>query len=542
VNNRCNSSFWELSGSQAALTFVCGDSDAELDAMCCAECRNNTLCEFWVRESGSSGAKQCWLRYNPGGFSKNLARRGGWKQGCAGTQGNLPVAKATFQDWSGPEVDKLGVCGDSDIQLNNACADLCENHKDCEFWVREHGTAQVNQKNSKFCWLRKISAATQSSNTARRGGRKPCKSGKEPACASTFDNMGGPAIQTNRTCGSTEAELDAGCCAKCNDNPDCQFWTREAGNAGGSMGYKYCWLHKNAAAYNSTHATRRGAFKRHEFPQCNAAFKDMDGTQVGVLKVYGNTDEEIDAMCCSKCSEMKTCDFWVREYHDPKRVPGGKHCWLRATKPGGQKRNSNNRRGGMKLAGLIQSDASVTGVSMLYGKSPAGILEEGEPPVDQKETFLVDDVSDDGAASIEEQLPGEVAHASEATKTVQVRKLDEAALKEMQEKQSKEKAAEQEALKRYFANKVNVEGATAVLDERGYQSIVKLKSNTEMEIFIRRTIADLNLRILNEGALAGMIPFYSGTQDHQSMEKLQLELEEVAYGGHRGAWLTAASF
>jgi len=547
VKNRCNSSFWELSGSQAALTFVCGDTDAELDAMCCDECKNNTLCEFWVRESGESGVKQCWLRYNPGGFSKNLARRGGWKLGCAKQQGRLPAAKPTFQDWAGPEVNKLGVCGDTNDELDKACANLCKKNVDCEFWVREYGTSHKNQKNSKFCWLRKIAAASQRSNANLRGGRKTCESRPSGRCASTFDNLGGKHIATNRTCGKTDDELDAGCCAKCNDNPECEFWLRQAGNDGlAGMGYRYCWLYKTAAAYASKNANRRGAFKRQNNPSCNAAFKDMDGDQVGHLKIYGNTDEELDAACCARCSDMPTCQFWVRDYHGDQRIPGGKNCWLRKYRglgSSGTKRNNNNRRGGAKLGFFIQRDANLA----------PGVLEDGEPPLADNVTLdvqdqdqVLGDIHESLAAPSEhdrsEKMPDGVVDAAKTMKVAEAKKLDKVALKQLEEQQAEEKAAEDAALKKYFENKINVAGSTAVLDENGYLSVAKLKNDKEMETFIMRTISMLNLKLVNEGGLAGITPFYSGMQDTQTFEHLQLELEEVAHSSETGtdAWLLPA--
>lgn len=39
LKNGCRSSFREMSGSQVALEYICGKTDAELDAMCCEKCR-----------------------------------------------------------------------------------------------------------------------------------------------------------------------------------------------------------------------------------------------------------------------------------------------------------------------------------------------------------------------------------------------------------------------------------------------------------------------------------------------------------------------
>jgi len=551
MKNGCtNSSFWELSGAQAALVFVCGDTDAQLDAMCCDECKNNTKCEFWVRESGESGVKQCWLRYNPGGFSKNLARRGGWKDGCA-KDNEYPAAKATFQDWGGPEVDKRGVCGDTNEELDSACAFLCDGHADCEYWVREHGQhGQTNQKNSKFCWLRKIAAATQASNANRRGGRKKCNSKELPASDHTFQNMGGSHIETNRTCGDNDKQLDAGCAAKCEANPDCQMWLRESMAVGSSMGYKYCWLYKNPAAHASNHPHRRGGFRKQELPQCGAQFKDFHGRQLAVMKVYGETDDILDAACCFECTKRKDCEIWVREYHGSAAhlIPGGKHCWLRAKVPGGSKRNANSRRGGMKMGLLLETDSQIA----------LGALEEGAPLTKEEEKAQEEEqkkVAEEAAqAAVEALALGDyisthdnnegnlhvlgATQMAEATRSVHNKTaLDQAAVKMIQEQQATEMKLEEEALQKYYQHKLNTAGETAVLDEEGYKSIASLRSNEQMSTFIRRTIDMMNLQLVNEGGLSGLTPFYSGEQQAQNFETLQLELENAAHGSKKNKWV-----
>merc|ERR1712167_495724 len=53
--------------------------------------------------------------------------------------------------------------------------------------------------------------------------------------------------------------------------------------------------------------------------------------------------------------------------------------------------------------------------------------------------------------------------------------------------------------------------ATAVsLGESGYRKVAKLKSEREMEHFIKRVVDELGYKITDVGSLHGVIPYYSG--------------------------------
>lgn len=67
-------------------------------------------------------------------------------------------------------------------------------------------------------------------------------------------------------------------------------------------------------------------------------------------------------------------------------------------------------------------------------------------------------------------------------------------------------------------------GDTSPLTEDGYQAVAALESNSEMTSFIRRVIEDLHRTVVDEGGLAGFVPFFSGVEDVQSFKSL---LEEV---------------
>ncbi len=76
----CTSSFSEMAGTDVALATVSGSTDAALDEACCSQCTSNAQCKFWVRESGSSGNKNCWLKKDAGAQSTKDNRRGGYRQ------------------------------------------------------------------------------------------------------------------------------------------------------------------------------------------------------------------------------------------------------------------------------------------------------------------------------------------------------------------------------------------------------------------------------------------------------------------------------
>eukprot|EP00973_Karenia_brevis_P034908 4817857-Karenia_brevis.AAC.1 len=89
---------------------------------------------------------------------------------------------------------------------------------------------------------------------------------------------------------------------------------------------------------------------------------------------------------------------------------------------------------------------------------------------------------------------------AEATRSVHNKTaLDQAVVKVIQELQATEMKLEEEALQKYYQNKLNTAGETAVLDEEGYKSIASLRSNGQMSTFIRRTIDMMNLQFVNEG-------------------------------------------
>ena len=90
-------------------------------------------------------------------------------------------------------------------------------------------------------------------------------------------------------------------------------------------------------------------------------------------------------------------------------------------------------------------------------------------------------------------------------------------------------------------NKMNV-GTFSTLDNPGYAAVAAAASKIEMEIFVYRLLEREKLRVLDEGALQGMLRFYDGTCATQSFDALVAELHRVlikpksCFGG---PWLEA---
>jgi len=80
---------------------------------------------------------------------------------------------------------------------------------------------------------------------------------KAASCDATFEETSGKDVENMVVSGSSTTALDSACCKKCDENPRCEFWVREAGGSGSE---RRCWLKREAnTAFSST--IRRGAFK-----------------------------------------------------------------------------------------------------------------------------------------------------------------------------------------------------------------------------------------------------------------------------------------
>lgn len=80
-------------------------------------------------------------------------------------------------------------------------------------------------------------------------------------------------------------------------------------------------------------------------------------------------------------------------------------------------------------------------------------------------------------------------------------------------------------------------GWTAPLDEAGYEAIAALKSDDDMEMFVRRVIDAYDCKIVNQASFMGTVPWFSGTTAVQSFEKLQETLLYAVLARTGNPWL-----
>jgi len=73
------------------------------------------------------------------------------------------------------------------------------------------------------------------------------------------------------------------------------------------------------------------------------------------------------------------------------------------------------------------------------------------------------------------------------------------------------------------------------LSEAGYHNVASMKDHDSMDHFIRRVVAHHGCHVKDEGALAGMIPYYSGHKAHQTFAALDNEVKSKC--AKSGTWL-----
>mmetsp|Transcript_93200 Transcript_93200/g.164871 ORF Transcript_93200/g.164871 Transcript_93200/m.164871 type:complete len:421 (-) Transcript_93200:158-1420(-) len=78
----------------------------------------------------------------------------------------------------------------------------------------------------------------------------------------------------------------------------------------------------------------------------------------------------------------------------------------------------------------------------------------------------------------------------------------------------------------------------AQLNEQGYEAVAATQDARRMEIFVRRLASDLGMKIVDEGALKGFVPYYSGQKDTQSFEAMR---EELLSSATPGGWVQFTS-
>lgn len=72
-----------------------------------------------------------------------------------------------------------------------------------------------------------------------------------------------------------------------------------------------------------------------------------------------------------------------------------------------------------------------------------------------------------------------------------------------------------------------VTGASATLNEDGYESVAKLKNNAEMKTFIQRVVDDMGGRVVDEPGFNGVVPYYSGQRATQTFAALRAEISSA---------------
>jgi hypothetical protein len=80
-------------------------------------------------------------------------------------------------------------------------------------------------------------------------------------------------------------------------------------------------------------------------------------------------------------------------------------------------------------------------------------------------------------------------------------------------------------------------GKIARLDEVGYQAIVQAKSDDEMDIFMRRVIDAYDCEIIDDRALRGIVPWFSGTTAKQNFQKLEETLLYAVLSKSPKTWI-----
>jgi len=75
-------------------------------------------------------------------------------------------------------------------------------------------------------------------------------------------------------------------------------------------------------------------------------------------------------------------------------------------------------------------------------------------------------------------------------------------------------------------------GASAPLNQDGYENVVALANNREMSEFVQRVASDLGLTVTDEGGLSGVAEWHSGDKDQQTFKDLQGELINASRTNH----------
>jgi len=80
-------------------------------------------------------------------------------------------------------------------------------------------------------------------------------------------------------------------------------------------------------------------------------------------------------------------------------------------------------------------------------------------------------------------------------------------------------------------------GQTATMDYKGYAALVALKNDTQMERFVRRKAAKMDMTVKSDQALRGFVPFFSGTKGTRPYGALEVEMRRISHKAN--GWLAA---
>lgn len=81
--------------------------------------------------------------------------------------------------------------------------------------------------------------------------------------------------------------------------------------------------------------------------------------------------------------------------------------------------------------------------------------------------------------------------------------------------------------------KKHINGDSADLDDKGYATLAALRDDHEMKQYISRVASQIGLRVVDQGRLEGVVPFYSGVKSVQSFAQLVKELKRTAKASTR---------
>ena len=192
-------------------------------------------------------------------------------------------------DFAGSDITNLQIVGTDNATKDLFCCNSCANHNGCEFWVRDLETT---------CYLKRGFKGFQY-NRPRRGNFV------NSSCRVEVD----PTNVTHRI-----SPLMSGCHS-------------DAGYAHEPRGLFAEMLYPNAFE-----PIPDGAVVRAPKYMCTWSGKEQDlaGDTYHVVGVYGNTEEERDAMCCAACDCSAGCEAWSRRILQGDGIPfGGWRCELK---------------------------------------------------------------------------------------------------------------------------------------------------------------------------------------------------------------------